>query len=80
MSDILQWLTDNFQKVNVSRTEMMILSSMHPPPVIFPQFRDGDNIAETLRNVGMIFDSQMHQAKHRSSVVKPSFTSLMDMY
>ncbi len=46
--DTLQWLTDKFQKVNVPETEMMILSSMHLPDVIFPQFSVVDNIVLSL--------------------------------
>ncbi len=44
ISDTRPWLTLNFQKVNDGKTEMMLISSMHLPPVEFPDFCAGDEI------------------------------------
>ena len=60
----------------------MILSSMHLPPVVFPEFSVSDEVitpADSLRNLGVIFDSKMRQDNHISLVVKHSFASLRDM-
>ncbi len=36
ISDTCHWLTWNFQKVNDGKTEMILISFMHLPPVEFP--------------------------------------------
>ncbi len=54
---------------------MMLISSIHLPPVEFPQFLVGDEIimpADSFRNLGVQFDSKMHHDKQITSVVKMS--------
>ncbi len=73
----------NFQKVNNGKTEMMLISSTHLPPVTFPQFLVGDEIispADSFIYLGVQFDSKMRLDKQITSIVKMSFTNLKDMY
>ncbi len=83
INDARHWLTRNFQKVNDSKTELLLISSMHQPPVEFPEFKVGEEVivpADSVRNLGVIFDSNMRLNKHISSVVSASFAKLRDMY
>ncbi len=77
------WLTENFQKVNDSKTELIILSSMFQPPVNFPEFKVGDEVikpSEVVRDLGVLFDSHMRMDKHVQSIVRGSYVYLKDMY
>ncbi len=83
ISDTLHWLTMNFQKVNDGKAEMMLISSMHLPPVEFRQFLLGYEIimpADSFRNLGVQFDSKMRLDKQITSIVKMSFVNLKDRY
>ncbi len=77
------WITITFQKVNVGKTEMMLISSVHLLHMEFPQFLIGDEIimpADSFRNLGVKFDSKMHLDKQITYIVKMSFVNLRDMY
>ncbi len=81
--DARQWLIENFQKVNDSKTELLLISSMHQPPAEFPEFTVGDEVivpADSVRNLGFIFDSHMRFDRHITSVVQASFCNLRDLY
>ncbi len=83
ISDTRHWFTMNFQKVNDGKTEMMLISSMHLPPVELPQFLVGDEIimpADSFMNLRVQFDSKICLDKHITSIVKISFVNLKDMY
>ena len=83
VTEVREWLITNFQQVNDTKTEMIIFSSMHLPPVVFPEFHVGEEVihpAESVRNLGVMFDSQMRMDKQIRSTVKLSFASLKDMY
>ena len=83
IEDTRSWLTANFQKVNDGKTELMIISSMHHRPVDFPEFKVGDEAispSDCIRNLGVLFDANMHQDKHINNIVKLSFKTLRDMY
>jgi len=83
IQDARQWLIENFQKVNDSKTELLLIHSMHQSPFEFPDFKVGDEVivpADSVRNLGVIFDSQMRLDKHVTSIVQASFRNLRDMY
>ncbi len=69
----------NLQKYNAGKPEMMLISSMHLPPMEFPQFLIGGVIimpADSFRNLGVKFDSKIRLDKQITSIVKISFVNL----
>ncbi len=51
-----------FWRICTCKTEMMLISSMHLPPVEVPQFLVGDETimpVDSFRNLGVQFDSKM---------------------
>ncbi len=65
----------NLQKVNDSKTEMMLIGSMHLQLVEFQQFLIGDEIimpADSFRHPRVQFDSKMRPDKQITSIVKMS--------
>ena len=83
LADIRAWLIRNFLMVNDSKTDALVISSRHRPPVLLPPVRVGDDLihpSATVRNLGVIFDTNMTMVSQISAVVRNSFLSLRDMY
>ncbi len=83
VKDLREWLILNFLMVNDSKTELLVIYSKHRPPVDFPPLLVGTDLidlADSVRNLGVIFDSNMSMDKQICSVVKQSFASMRDMY
>ena len=83
IAEIRAWLIRNFLMVNDSKTDALAICSRYQPPVAFPPVRVGDDLihpSATVRNLGVIFDTNMTMESQISSVVRQSFLSLRDMY
>ncbi len=87
--DILDWISVFLKQrellllIHNGKTEIMLISSMHVPPVEFPQFLVGDEIimpaASSIRNLGVQFDSKMRLDKQITSIFKMSFVNVKDI-
>ena len=83
VKEIQQWFTINFLKLNGPKTDMMIAYVKHRPPVYFPPIRVDDEYitaSDTVRNLGVLFDSTMSMDAQIKAVTSVSFATLRDMY
>ncbi len=79
ISDIRKWLIKNFLMVNDIKSDALVVSSMHCPPINFPPFIVASDLilqvpSNTICNFEVVFHSKMHVDKLLSSLC------LRDMY
>ena len=83
IADVRAWLLRNFLAVNDTKTDALLVYSKFHPNIEFPPIRVGNdliNTSDSVRNLGVLFDTHMTMDKQISSVVRQSFLSLRDMY
>ena len=72
VDELRQWMTSNFLKFNDGKTELMIIGSKHQrAKVNIPGIRVGGDIispSDTVRNLGIVFDSNLSMESHISAV------------
>ena len=82
LSDIDAWMTINKLKLNKDKTEFLLFSSKHSPQLTVPSLNFGcDFIAPSahVRNIGVIFDSQLTMARNVNNICKSSFYHLRNI-
>jgi hypothetical protein len=76
ITEIRQWMKDNFLKLNDEKTEFLLFGSCHQLKKInIPFIRIGDSEiipSSKARNLGVIFDSTMTMKYHISNIVRSS--------
>ena len=76
-------MTSNFLKLNDGKTEFMIIGSKHQrAKVNIPGIRVGGDIispSDTVRNLGIVFDSNLSMESHISAVSRAAFLSLRNI-
>ncbi len=84
IADVRVWLIKNFLLVNDTKTDALIASSRHHPPINFPPVQVANDLivpSATIENVGVIFtiNVTMTMEKQIRTVVRQAFLSLSDM-
>ena len=83
VSEIREWMTDNFLKLNDDKIEFIVLGSKClRDKVNIPYFRNGNSSivpASKIRNLGAYFDSDMTTNHHISEICKSSSFHLRNM-
>uniref|UniRef100_A0A3Q3K0Y9 Reverse transcriptase domain-containing protein n=1 Tax=Monopterus albus TaxID=43700 RepID=A0A3Q3K0Y9_MONAL len=73
--DVKQWLSQNFLHLNESKTEYIVFSS-DPATVVSTVGPSAPSFMDTVKNLGVIFDSGLNFDKQIRTVVKSSFFHL----
>ena len=72
ITEIQNWMTKNYLKLNQEKTEFFIAASSHHmqnvSPVLLKVGNESITPADTIRNLGVIFDAQMTMAAHIKSL------------
>ena len=83
VSEIREWMTDNFLKLNDDKSEFIILGSIClRDKVNIPHFRFGNSSiapASKVRNLGAYFDMDMTLNHHISEICKSSSSHLRNI-
>ena len=77
--DIRGWYSDNMLKLNNSKTETMVISSKFRPSVHLDHINIGESSispSETVRNLGVIMDSNYTMVSHINHKVQESFLKI----
>ena len=84
IEEIKQWMSSNFLKMNESKTEFLLLSSLHLHLKLTEPCRL--NIGNSLipsstsaRNIGAIFDSHMNMSDHISAVCRSCYLHIRNI-
>ena len=83
ISEIREWFAINFLKLNDSKTDMLVAYPRQKGPVSYPSIKVGEDLitpSESVRNLGVLFDSTMMLDSQIKSVTQSSFCTLRDMY
>ena len=83
ISEVRQWFAVNFLKLNDSKMDMLVAYPKHKQPVSYPPLKVGNDLvtpSDSVRNLGVIFDSTMFLDSQVKSIVRSSFCTLRDMY
>ena len=79
IDDIRGWYSDNMLELNDSGTEMMVISSKFCPSVHLDHIKIGESSispSETVRNLGVIMDSNYTMVSHINHKVQESFLKI----
>ena len=82
IDDIRGWYSDNMLKLNDSNTEMMVISSKFCPSVHLDHIKIGESSispSETVRNLGVIMDSNYTMVSHINHKVQESFLKIREL-
>ena len=82
IDDIRSWHSDNMLKLNDSKTEMMVISSIFRPSVHLNHIKIRESsipFSETVRNLGVIMDSKSTMVSHINHEVKESFLKTWEL-
>ena len=82
ISDIDKWMTINKLKLNKDKTELLLLYSKHCPQTSLPTLQFGNDIikpSESVKNIGVIFDSTLSMVPHVNSICKTAFYHLRNI-
>ena len=82
IDDIRGWYLDNMLKLNDSKTEMMVISSKFRPSVHLDHIKIGESSissSETVRNLGVIMDSNYTMVSHINHKVQESFLKIREL-
>lgn len=84
IENIRQWMNDNFLKLNDSKTEFLFISSPHQAKKIPlpPSIKIGTHIIDTsstARNIGAIFDENMHMTSHINSICRSCYVHVRNI-
>ena len=80
--DIRGWYSENMLKLNDSKTEMMVISSKFHPSVHLDHIKIGESSifpSETVRNLGVIMDSNYTMVSHINHKVQESFLKIREL-
>ena len=75
------WYSDNMLKLNNSKTEMMVISSKFRPSVHLDHIKIGESSIspETVRNLGVIMDSNYTMVSHINHKIQDSFPKIREL-
>ena len=82
IDDIRGWYSENMLKLNDSKTEMMVISSKFRPSVHLDHIKIGESSispSETVRNLGVIMDSNYTMVSHINHKVQESFLKIREL-
>ena len=82
IDDIRGWYSENMLKLNDSKTEMMVISSKFRPSVHLDHIKIGEfsiSPSETVRNFGVIMDSNYTMVSHINHKVQESFRKIREL-
>uniref|UniRef100_A0A669CQX3 Reverse transcriptase domain-containing protein n=1 Tax=Oreochromis niloticus TaxID=8128 RepID=A0A669CQX3_ORENI len=80
LSEIKQWLNDNFLQLNADKTETLMFAPDHMLSEIKQHISFLDrSFQSSLRNLGVIFDSSMSLEKHSKQLVQNCFYHLRNI-
>ena len=72
ITEIQNWMTKNYLKLNQEKTEFFLAASGHHmqnvSPVLLKVGNESSTPADTIRNLGVIFDAQLTMAAHIKSL------------
>ena len=75
------WYSDNMLKLNDSETEVMVISSKFRPSVHLDHIKIGESSIspETVRNLGVIMDSNYTMVSHINHKIQESFPKIREL-
>ena len=82
IDDIRGWYSENMLKLNDSKTEMMVISSKFRPSVHLDHIKIGESSispSETVRNLGVIMDSNYTMVSHINYKIQESFLKIREL-
>ena len=79
------WMGENFLKLNPSKTEVLVLTnkadkSPTPEDLCLDPDEENFKVAETARNLGIWFDSQLSMSEHISRTVRACWAQLSNLW
>ena len=83
IDDIRGCYSENMLKLNDSKTEMMVISSKFRPSVHLDHIKIGESRispSETVRNLGVIMDSNYTMVRHINHKVQESFLKIRELF
>uniref|UniRef100_A0A3B3I2H5 Reverse transcriptase domain-containing protein n=1 Tax=Oryzias latipes TaxID=8090 RepID=A0A3B3I2H5_ORYLA len=76
--DIKLWMAENFLQLNQDKTEVLIIGPEDKREMILPKLRNFKS-SQCVRNLGVLFDSELNFTPHIRNVVKIGFYHLKNI-
>ena len=80
ISDINNWMAENFLQLNKDKTEILVIGNKELRETVSTHLQSVTiNIKDQVRNLGVIFDSELNMQAHIRNVTKLSFYHLRNI-
>uniref|UniRef100_A0A8C8DHB1 Reverse transcriptase domain-containing protein n=1 Tax=Oryzias sinensis TaxID=183150 RepID=A0A8C8DHB1_9TELE len=76
--DIKLWMAENFLQLNQDKTEVLIIGPEDKREMIIPKLRNFKS-SQCVRNLGVLFDSELNFTPHIRNIVKTGFYHLKNI-
>ena len=82
IQDIYAWMSSNMLKLNTDKLELLVLNAKHrpwPPTTSFSVCHDVITPSISVRNIGVMFDSNLSMETHTNSTCKAALFHLRNL-